>query len=171
MSNEVFEHVRVLLDFLAMPQISAAIITASVAFIVGVVAAVLTPAATSLRARRQAIQDKFDAAIAALLLVQAARHAASGMAQRPAGWTDEEHREFNFRMHERSITYYLDKTAEAKAALAALQEYVPEVRPQITGSWELREADEPALKAAIEKRRGAALRSERVFRQRRSLDS
>jgi succinate dehydrogenase hydrophobic anchor subunit len=57
-----------------MVQISAAVIAASVAIIV----AFLTPAVTSLRARRQAINDKFDAAIAALLLVQAARHAASG---------------------------------------------------------------------------------------------
>jgi hypothetical protein len=146
-------------------QISAAIIAASVAIIV----AFLTPAVTSLRARRQAISDRFDAATAALLMVQAARQAASGMTQRPAGWTDEEHRAFNVRMHERSVEYYLDKTAEAKAALAALQEYVPEVRPQITGSWELREDGEPALKAAIERRRPTALKSERLFRQRRAL--
>jgi hypothetical protein len=37
--------------------------------------------------------------------------------------------------------------------------------------WELREADERALKAAIEKRRTAALKSERLFRQGRALPS
>ena len=45
----------------------------------------------------------------------------------------------------KGIEYYVEKTAEAKAAL---QEYVPEVSLQSTGDWELKEADEPALKAA-----------------------
>lgn len=96
-------------------------------------------------------------------------HTATGMAQKPADWTDDEHRQFNFRMYERSVEFYLDKTAEAKAALAELQEYVPEVRPQITGDWELREADEPELKKAIERQRPAAIKAERLFRQRRPL--
>ena len=62
-------------------------------------------------------------------------------------------------MNEKGIEYYLDKTVEVKAALAALQEYVPEVRQQITSEGDLREADEPALRAAIEKRRGGSAQS------------
>jgi hypothetical protein len=54
------------------------------------------------------------------------------MAQEPAGWPDAEHRAFNVRMNEKDIEYYVEKTAEAQAALVLLQGYVPEVRSQIT---------------------------------------
>src|SRR3954454_17848777 len=57
-------------------SLTPAIIAASVALVV----AVLTPLVTSLRTRRQAIHDRFDAALAALLMAQAARHTPTGMA-------------------------------------------------------------------------------------------
>ena len=102
-----------------------------------------------------------------LAQADAARRSPSGMRERPAGWTEDEHRAFNVHMNEKGIEYYVEKTAEAKAALTALDKYVPEVRERITSSWELREDDEPALRRAIERRGSAALKAERLFRQRR----
>lgn len=152
-------------------QISAAIITASVALLVGIVAAVVTPAVTALRARRQAINDRFDAALAALLLAQASRWTPSGMAEAPGGRTPEEHREFNLRMNEKGIEFHVETMAAAKTALVAIEKYVPETRDWLTKGWELREDDEPKFRAAIEKRRPAALKAERLFKQRRPLSS
>ncbi len=157
------------MDFLAVPQVSAAIITASVAVLVAIVAAVLTPAVTSLRARRQNIHDKFDAATAALLLVQAARHTPTGMVLPPGGRTPDEHRALNLRMNEKGIEFFVATTADAKVALAAIAHYVPPVRDQLTSGWELAEADEPALRKAIEDRRASAVTAERLFRQRKAL--
>jgi hypothetical protein len=154
-------------DLLAVPQISAAVITASVALLVGVVAAVVTPATTSLRARRQAVHDKFDAALAANLLVQAARWSPTGMRESPAGRTPEEHRALDLRMNEKGIEFFVERMADAKVALVAIAEHVPEIRERLTTGWELTEADEPVLGAAIEKRRPAAVKAERLFRQRK----
>jgi hypothetical protein len=148
-------------------QISAAIITASVALVV----AFLTPTVTSLRARRQAVHDKFDSALAALLLVQAARHTPTGMQQTPAGWTPDEHRALDLRMNEKGIEFFVKSTAAAKVALVAIEQYVPEIRGRLTSGWELAEADEPAFRQAIEQRREAAVKAERLFQQRRSLPS
>jgi hypothetical protein len=86
---------------ITLAQISPAIIAASVAIVV----AFPTPAVTSLRARRQAIDDKLDAALAALVLVQAARHTPTGMGLAPSGWTGQQHSAFNLRMHERGIEF------------------------------------------------------------------
>lgn len=145
--------------------IAPAVIAASIAITV----AFLTPAATSLRTRRAAINDKFDAALAALLLAQVARYSPRGMNDRPAGWTAEQHQVFNQRMSEKGVEHFIERTAEAKAALAAIEQYVPELRERLTRDWELLEADEPVLRAAIEARRPAAAHSERLFRQRKPL--
>lgn len=146
-----------------MVQISPAIIAASVALVV----AFLTPTVTSLRARRQAVHDKFDAAVSALLLVQAARHTPTGMASTPSGWTPEEHRALNLRMNEKGIEFFVECTADAKVALSAIAPYVPEVRDYITSKWELLEDEEPELRTKIEARREAAIKAERLFRARR----
>jgi hypothetical protein len=148
----------------AVVQISAAVIAASVALVV----AFLTPTVTSLRARRQAIHDRFDAAVSALLLVQAARWSPTGMRQTPAGWTPEEHRALNLRMNEKGVEFFVQCTADAKVALSAIAPYVPEIRDDITSKWELFEEEEPALRAKIEVRRSAAVRGERLLRARRS---
>jgi hypothetical protein len=146
-----------------LQQISPAIIAASVAIVV----AFLTPAATSLRARRQAIDERFDAALAALLLVRAARQIATGISLAPAGLTPDQHADFNRRMVERSIHYFLDKTADAEAALSEIETFVPEVRDRITNNWELLEEDEPVLSRAVEAGRAKAIKAERLFRSRR----
>ncbi len=150
-----------------MTQISAAIIAASVALVV----AFLTPTVTSLRARRQAVHDKFDAALSALLLVQASRHTPTGMAQTPTGWTPEEHRALNLRMNEKGIEFFVESTADAKVALSAIAPYVPEVRDYITSKWELLENEEPDRRAKIEARREAAVSTERLLLPRRPLPS
>ena len=149
----------------AIFQLAPAIIAASVAIVVSV----LNPSVTSLRVRRQAINDRFDNAVAPLLLVQAARWSPTSMPTKPQGMTGAEHQAFNLRVREKGIEHYIEKTAEAKAALAALATYAPEVRSQITSKWELEEKEEPALRAQIERRRAEALKSERLFRQRRKL--
>jgi len=67
------------------------------------------------------------------------------------------------RLNEKGIEYYVERTAEAKAALTAPDKYVPEVRERITSGWELREDDEPSLRRAIEQRRSDALKAKRLF--------
>jgi hypothetical protein len=65
----------------------------------------------------------------------------------------------------------VEKTADAKVALTAIEQYVPEIRGRLTSAWELAEEDEPALRAAIEARRSTAIKTERLFRRRRPLPS
>ncbi|GAA1390256.1 hypothetical protein GCM10009613_30550 [Pseudonocardia kongjuensis] len=151
----------------AVVQISAAIIAASVALVV----AFLTPTVTSLRARRQAVHDKFDAALSALLLVQASRQRPQGLKATPAGWTPQEHRALNLRTAESGFEFHIKCTADAKVALAAIAPYVPEVRDYITSKWELREDEEPELRTKVDARRAAAVKSERLFLARRPLPS
>lgn len=146
---------------------AAALIPAIVAASVALIVAVLTPAATSLRARRQEVDQKFDAAISALLLVQATRHIASSIARQYHPGTDGEYRTFIVSMSESSITKFIEQTGNARAALAALSPYVPEVRQWITSGWELTEEREPEQRRIIEAGRPAAVKSERLFRRRR----
>ena len=119
-----------------------AIITASVALVASVLTAVITPAVTALRARRQAINDRFDAALAALLVVQAARHTPNSANAIP-WFTAEDQQAVNQRLAEKGLHYFIDKTAEAKVAFAAVQAFVPEVRAQITSGWELTRLTNP----------------------------
>lgn len=58
-----------------MTQLSPAIIAAAVALMV----AFITPAVTNLRARRQAVTDKFDTAVSALLILHAYRNTPTGL--------------------------------------------------------------------------------------------
>ncbi len=74
-------------------------------------------------------------------------------------------------MYERSIEFFVEKMADARVALTAIEQYVPGIREKLTSAWELTEEDEPALRAAIEARRAPAIKSERLFRQRRPLPS
>ena len=142
-----------------------AIIAAAVSLLVSVLAAFLTPAVTSLRARRESINKKFDAAIEALLLVQAARHTPMHIQRNYHPGTDEEHRLFTVQMAENSISEFIEQTTRARYALAAISNYVPEVREWITGGWELTQELEPRQRQIIEESRARALKSERLFRQ------
>ncbi len=56
-------------------------------------------------------------------------------------------------------------------ALVALERYVPEIRVRLMSGWELAEANEPVLRKAVEGRRNAAVKAERLFRQRKALSS
>jgi hypothetical protein len=143
-----------------------AIIAASVALVV----AVLTPAITSLRARRQAIADLFDDAVSALLLAQTSRHYPSGglPADQTAAWTRDEERKFTIRMGQTGIERWLQKQEDARLALARLETFVPEIRGEITQGWEIREDQEPTIRNMIEARRREAIKSERLFRLRRT---
>lgn len=144
----------------------SAIIAASVALIV----AVLTPAVTSLRARREAINGQFDAAVSALLLVQAARHIATGIDRKYHPGTDDEYREFKLKMVEDSISNFVQQTVAAREVLADLSRHVPEVRGWITSGWELTEQREPEQRQLLEERRAPALNTERLFRQSRTAN-
>lgn len=145
--------------------IAPAIIAAAVSLVVSVMTAVLTPAVTSLRIRREAISARFDAAIEALLLVQAARQAPRSIDRRYHTGTDEEYRLFTIQMTENSILKFIEKTTAARSALAAISNYVPEVREWITSEWELTDEREPRQRQIIQGGRRQALRTERLFRQ------
>lgn len=146
-----------------------AIIAAAVSLVVSVLTAFLTPAVTSLRVRREAINAKFDAAIDALRLAQAARNAPRSMQRGFYPGTDEEYRLFTLKMAENSISRFIEQTAHARAALAAISNYVPEAREWITGEWELKEEREPEQRKIIEENRARALKTERLFRQSKRL--
>lgn len=148
---------------LAAVSIVAALIAASVA----VVVAVLTPAISSLRARREAIDAKFDAAIASLLLVQAARYIEMNIDRSYHPGTDEEHRLYRVTMAESSISRFVYQHVEARTALAAISRYVPEVREWITSDWELTQEYEPEQRRLVEASRTSALKTERLLRQSR----
>lgn len=144
-----------------------AIVPAVIAASVAIVAAVLTPALSDLQRRRSDLHSRFDRAIASLLTVQAARHIASSITRGYHPGTDAEYRLFNVSMAENSIRGFVAETVKAREALSHLAQYVPEVRQWITTGWELTEENEPAQRATIERRRRDAIRSERLFRDRR----
>lgn len=143
-----------------------AIIAASVALVV----AVLTPAITSLRARRQAIADLFDSAVSALLLAQTSRHYPSGglPPSQTASWGDQETRQFFIRMGQAGVERWLQNQEDARVALARLEPFIPEIRQEITQGWEIREDQEPTIRNLIDARRPQAIKSERLFRLRRA---
>lgn len=146
-----------------------AIITASVALVVAVLTAVLTPAVTSWRARRQAIADLFDDAGSALLIAQSSRfYPSGGPVFQTVNWTDEEKRQFITRMGQSGIERWLQAQEDARVALARLEPFLPEIRREITQQWEIREEQEPTIRKMIEARRHEAIKSERLFRVRRS---
>lgn len=148
----------------AMPVVSA-LIAASVALVV----AGVTPAFSSLRARREGINQKFDEAISSLLLVQAARHIETNIERSYHPGTKEEHRQFELAMAEHAISRFVNQHVEARTALAAISRYVPEVRDWIIGGWELTQELEPEQRQIVEDRRSAALKSERLLRQSRRI--
>ncbi len=148
-----------------MVQVSTAILAAAVAVIV----AFLTPAVTSLRARRDAVSAKFDTALAALLLVQAARNYPTGMHHTRSDGSVHDNRALDQRLAEQCIEFFVSSTAAAKTALVAIEQYVPEIRGQLLSGWELPEAEEPVLRKMIEDRRAAAVNAERLFRRRRPI--
>jgi hypothetical protein len=149
--------------------LAPAIIAAAVSLVVSVLTVFLTPAVTSLRVRREAINTKFDAAIEALLLVQAARHAPMTMQRGSYQGTDEEYRLFTLKMAENSLSQFIEQTTRARSALAAISNYVPEAREWITSGWELTQEREPEQREIIEENRTRALKTERLFRQSKRL--
>ena len=98
-------------------QVSTAVLAAAVAVIV----AFLTPALTSLRARRDAVSAKFDAALAALLLVQAARHYPTGMHYTRSDGLAHDNHALDQRLAEQCIEFFVESTAAAKSALVAIE--------------------------------------------------
>lgn len=150
--------------------LAPAIIAAAVSLVVSVLTAFLTPAVTSLRVRREEVNTKFDAAIEALLLVQAARQTATGMQRGSYPGTDEEYQLFILKMAENSISQFVEQTRQARFALAAISDYVPEAREWITSGWELTTQErEPEQRKIIEENRTGALKTERLFRQSKRL--
>lgn len=147
---------------LLLSAITPAIISASVAIVV----AVLAPAFTALQRRRDDVHARFDEALAALLTVQAARHIATGIARRYHPGNEDEYRRFQLVMSEDSIRHFVLQTVAAREALSKIAAYVPEARGWITAGWELTEEKEPEQRDLIERRRAQAVRTERLFRSR-----
>lgn len=139
-----------------------AIISASVAITV----AVLTPQLAALQRRRDAINSKFDEAVAALARVQGARHIPSAVARQYHPGNAEEYRAYQIRMSEKSIDRFIEETTKAREALSELILYVPEAHTWITGGWEIAQEDEPQKRETLEEWRRPSLKSERLFRSR-----
>lgn len=146
--------------------LDAGIVTAVISAAVAITIAVLTPALQSRQQRRDAVHAKFDAATAALLMVQAMRHVPHGMPARLYPGTPTQFAEYNRAAVERGVTGFMSATSEAKAALAEIAQYVPEAREWVTRAWEITEADEPKMRETIEQARDAAVRTERFLRTR-----
>ncbi len=153
-------------DTAASLTLDAGIVTAIISAMVAIVVAVLAPALQSRQQRRDAVHAKFDAAIAALLVVQAARHYPSDIPGVHYPGTDAQRADYLRTTVERNVTRFMDLTAEAKTALAEIAQYVPLAREWITSQWEIREDAEPAMRATIERARAAAVKTERFLRTR-----
>lgn len=151
-------------------QLDAGIVTAIISAMVAIVVAVLTPALQSRQQRRDAVHAKFDAAIAALLVVQGARHYPSDIPGVHYPGTDAQRAEYLRTTVERNVTRFMDLTAEAKTALAEIAQYVPKAHEWITAQWEIREDAEPAMRGAIERERSKAVKAERFLRTRATID-
>jgi len=145
------------------PGITTAVISAAVAIIV----AFLAPVFQSRRQRRDAVNARFDTAVGSLLIVQAARHCASGIPGVSYPGSAAQRAEFERQTTERSVTRYIDLTGEAKSALADIAPYVPRAREWVSSGWEIREDEEPKMRSTIERARPAAIRSERLFNSRK----
>lgn len=117
-----------------------------------------------MRTRRQTVDAAFDAAVHALLLVQASRHISTGLERQLHPGPDQRFEDFRARMTEDSIEYFVAQMRHARASLVAITRYVPEARNWVLSGWELTEEREPEQRRVIEARRAAALQSERLFR-------
>ncbi len=151
--------------------IDAGIVTAIISAAVAITIAVLTPALQSRQQRRDAVHAKFDAATAALLIVQAKRHVPQGMPAQGLSYpgSNDQRDIYNRATVERGVTDFIDATSNAKAALAQIAQYVPEAREWVTRAWEVTEAEEPMMREAIERARPAAVKTERFLRTRGAL--
>lgn len=145
------------------PGITAAIISASVALIVAIIAPVLQ----SWRQRRDAVGAKFDTAVGSLLLAQVARHFATGLADDLHPGTEAEKADYKRQVVEQGVSRFVDLMNAARASLAVIASYVPEVDGWLTSAWEISEADTPGMIDTIEKARSAAVKTERLFRSRK----
>lgn len=146
-----------------LSALTPAIISASVALVVSV----LAPAFTALQRRRDDVHSRFDKALSSLLTVQAARHIATGIARDYHPGDDEEYRRFKLNMVEDSIRHFVQQTVAAREALSEIAAYVPEARSWVTAGWELTEEKEPEQRGLIERRRAEAVKTERLFRSRK----
>lgn len=151
----------------AVMQLASAIMAASAALVV----AVLTPSVTSLRARRQAINERFDAAVRSVLLAEAARDFPTRMEVTGTQLSADRFEEFLANFREKRLEYFVEKTMDATASLADLAVYLPNASREIARIWNLTAADGSELRAQLEHHRVDALRSERLFRQRRPVAS
>lgn len=149
----------------AAMELVSAITAAAVALVV----AILTPAMSSLRQRRDAVHAKFDNAVAAILRVQAARHIPSNIDHHYYPGDVTQHRAFVISVVEASINRFVEETTAARAALADIASYVPEIGDWIQSEWELSEENAQDQRRAIEARRSSAVRSVRLFQSRRPI--
>lgn len=144
------------------------IVTAIISAAVAIIIAVLTPALQSRQQRRDAVHAKFDAATAALLIVQAKRHVPNGLPESGLSYpgNGDQRSDYNRTTVERGVTDFLEATGSAKAALAEIAQYVPQARHWVTLTWEITEDDEQAMRDTIEQARPAAVKTERFLRTR-----
>jgi len=153
-----------------------ALVAGAVALVVGLVTGCITlivawlnPSVTSLRARRQAVDAAFDKAVAALLMVQAARHYAGGVDAETHRGTPVQLEAFNLRQREAGIDRYLTRTDEAKLALVAVSLYFPEVEDWLA-ELEFPEAQLVPRRKALQRARRRAVKSERLWRRRKNIE-
>lgn len=120
------------------------------------------------RARQAIVREKFDLAISALLQVQAARFFGFSIERKYHSGLNDVYRPFQVKLAERSTTCYVDRTSLARARLAELERYVPEVRSWLTEGWEIGEDTEIETRTIVETYRQSAMASERLFARTRS---
>jgi hypothetical protein len=86
-----------------------------------------------------------------------------------ASWESEEFRQYSVRMQQTGLEYFWRKQEEARAALARLEPFVPELRRELTSQWEIPEERELIIRAMLAGRREEAIKSEKLLRPRTSL--
>jgi hypothetical protein len=105
-------------------------------------------------ARRRAIRDLYDSAIRAVATAQAARHGVSltiprGYLKAPTATT---HRKAEHELSLQTVRSWLDATAAARTALAALHPYSPDLK-RYWDKFELTPAETDEVISLLDKRR------------------
>lgn len=146
-----------------MQAISPAVVSASAV----VVVMILTPLVTSHRRRRDAVNDRLDAAVASLHKLNAGRFSNQDVASDTYIGTEAERLRFKVEIQEESLKRYIAAVNDARSRLADIANYVPGVADRLNSTWEILEDEVRSLVGKIEDSRVAAVKSERMIRRRK----
>jgi hypothetical protein len=113
-----------------MPSVDSILINALVPLASVLVGGALTYWLNVRYRRRGQVEQLFNEAISAVTVADASLHYLSaGFYARPAGMSEDEHREMTVRIERDAIENFARRAGEAREALARVMPYEPAVKP------------------------------------------